>query len=466
MFGLDLDGGETDDSDDDEDVNVTSGKDLRADRIAGPSSRQPSEEPYSRRPGRMMRMTRPPRQSELDSYDEDEGGSPSPISNRGTLSEDSSEGEMTVVSRPKGQESTPKRERSPTPEWERSPPEPPRDGVPMETEEQDDPARREVDRMLVDEREPGIEQEQTIQAQTEETPEVSPRAVSPPRRESETPPRARSVVPARAPLQVTPNRRPNVRRIPLDTPSSDEGEPLPTVLGKRKASPSPTPTTGAQGSERESRREHKMKMVKMLEEKIEKMKASMDNGEDDDVQEQDVGGETQRARSNESQPLPIEIEKTVEVDQTIAATVPLPEEPNRSQFQPVELETVREADQPVVTRATGKDPAQREFSDPVTEKSDARRQGSIATIAASTTDRPTEANTMELGRNAPSGPDPSTEKSVIHRQAPIPPVAPSLKDRPTQRLRRNEGRRPGGLTVGEVIAIQEQFREFLRQGPP
>jgi hypothetical protein len=93
--------------------------------------------------------------------------------------------------------------------------------------------------------------------------------------------------PPRAPALIPPKRRPNVKRIRLDTPSSDEGEPLPSVLGKRKASLSSTPP--AEGSERESKRLQKIKNLKLLEKQMKKIQASIDvDDEEEDVEKDPV----------------------------------------------------------------------------------------------------------------------------------------------------------------------------------
>lgn len=219
--------------------------------------------------------------------------------------------ETTIITTP-ATSTLPKRERSPTYEWSLSPPEPKK--VTNETElapegeiRQAGPlpetttvaVAEEVDSMLMippnksPERVP-IEEEQPGHAKTEITaslklpidPATERRSTTPAQNDLPDPPRLTALTP--------PKRRPNVKRIRLDTPSSDEGEPLPSVLGKRKASLSSTPP--AEGSERESKRLQKIKKLKLLEEQMKKIQASIDvDDEEEDVEEDpvDVEGPSQ-----------------------------------------------------------------------------------------------------------------------------------------------------------------------------
>lgn len=219
--------------------------------------------------------------------------------------QDEVEGEdaTTIIATTPATSTLPKRERSPTYEWSLSPPEPKK--VTNETELAPEGEIRqvgplpetttvavaeEVDDMLMippnksPERVP-IEEEQPDHAKTQIAaslklpidPATERRSTTPAQNDLPDPPRTTALTP--------PKRRPNVKRIRLDTPSSDEGEPLPSVLGKRKASLSSTPP--AEGSERESKRLQKIKKLKLLEEQMKKIQASIDVDDEDEVVEED-----------------------------------------------------------------------------------------------------------------------------------------------------------------------------------
>ena len=219
--------------------------------------------------------------------------------------QDEVEGEdaTTIIATTPATSTLPKRERSPTYEWSLSPPEPKK--VTNETELAPEGEIRqvgplpetttvavaeEVDDMLMippnksPERVP-IEEEQPDHAKTQIAvslklpidPATERRSTTPAQNDLPDPPRTTALTP--------PKRRPNVKRIRLDTPSSDEGEPLPSVLGKRKASLSSTPP--AEGSERESKRLQKIKKLKLLEEQMKKIQASIDVDDEEEVVEED-----------------------------------------------------------------------------------------------------------------------------------------------------------------------------------
>jgi hypothetical protein len=211
------------------------------------------------------------------------------------------EDETTIIATP-ATSTLSKRERSPTYEWSLSPPVPKK--VSKETElapegeiRQAGPlpetttvaVAEEVDDVLMippdksPERVP-IEQERPAHAETQITASLKLPINLATERRSTTPAQNDLPDPPRPTALTPPKRRPNVKRIRLDTPSSDEGEPLPSVLGKRKASLSSTPP--AEGSERESKRLQKIKKLKLLEEQMKKIQASMNvDDEEEDVEE-------------------------------------------------------------------------------------------------------------------------------------------------------------------------------------
>jgi hypothetical protein len=316
VFGLNLDE-ELDDSDEEAETEKPAVDTRRP--------RSPTEEVAgSSRAGRMMKM-RPALSDEDDEDADGDGDEGDDGVETEVISEESSdddqnqnqtqdtdkvgiqdevEGEdgTTIIATP-ATSTLPKRERSPTYEWSLSPPEPKK--ITNETElapegeiRQAGPppetttvaVAEEVDNMLMipPNKSPervSIEQARLAHAETQiaaslKLPinrDTEGRSTTPAQNDLPDPPRATALTP--------PKRRPNVKRIRLDTPSSDEGEPLPSVLGKRKASLSSTPP--AEGSERESKRLHKIKKLKLLEEQMKKIQASIDVDDEEENVEED-----------------------------------------------------------------------------------------------------------------------------------------------------------------------------------
>ena len=410
VFGLDPDKETEDDSDSEKDIPPVKAKDRRSQRIRGPPIAPPKAAPpvpHPKAAGRMMRMTRV---SQPES-DEDEDDSDDPQIQEGeSLSDDESEGETVVILKPEPL-LVPKKERSSSPVWASSPPAPPRvvhkPVVEQESLRRDSPAREEaramaeeVDGMLVD---PSDDEPERAVIEQEAQPvptdhadaqrRAEPQAAISPTRRLATPPQATATSPIQTTVYTTPSRRPNVKKIPLDTPSSDEGETLPSILGKRKAPTSSPNPPDIEGSERESKRLQRIKMLKLLEEQVEKMKTS------------------------------IEIE--TDAPEELAAVTAKPSQvPGSSQNQPL---------------------------------------GTMTTMPVAS---PSEK------RLPVSGVDRVADKSTTHRQVATDRTVqaqPSHEGQYVPQLQANKPRRFEGLTVGDVIAIREQFRQFrafLQRGSP